>query len=344
MGTTDGMITTRTLGATGPQVSEIGLGAMGMSGMYGPADRAESIATVHAALDAGITLIDTGDFYGMGHNELLIRDALEGRDRDGVLVSVKFGAQRDPSAAWLGYDASPPAVKTALAYSLVRLGTDHIDVYRPARLDPDVPIEETVGAIAEMVQAGYVRHIGLSEVGAETIRRAHATHPIVDLQIEYSLISRGIEDDILPTCRELGIGVTAYGVLSRGLISGHWSRERSTGARDFRSRAPRFAGENLDRNLALVERLREVADATGASVAQVAIAWVRSRGEDIVPLIGARTRERLGEALGALELELSAEDLERIERAMPADAAAGARYPEPQMAVLDSERERERER
>jgi aryl-alcohol dehydrogenase-like predicted oxidoreductase len=332
------MIATRTLGATGPQVSEIGLGAMGMSGMYGPADRAESIATVHAALDAGITLIDTGDFYGMGHNELLIRDALEGRDRDGVLISVKFGAQRDPSAAWLGYDASPPAVKTALAYSLVRLGTDHIDVYRPARLDPDVPIEETVGAIAEMVQAGYVRHIGLSEVGAETIRRAHATHPIVDLQIEYSLISRGIEDDILPTCRELGIGITAYGVLSRGLISGHWSRERSTGARDFRSRAPRFAGENLDRNLALVERLREVADATGASVAQVAIAWVRSRGDDIVPLIGARTRERLDEALGALDVELSDADLARIEDAVPRGAAAGSRYDERQMAHLDSER------
>jgi len=334
----EGMIETRTLGATGPEVSEVGLGAMGMSGMYGPADRAESIATVHAALDAGITLIDTGDFYGMGHNELLVREALEGRDRDGVVISVKFGAQRDPSAAWLGYDASPPAVKTALAYSLVRLGTDHVDVYRPARLDPKVPIEETVGAIAEMVQAGYVRHIGLSEVGAETIRRAHATHPISDLQIEYSLISRGIEDEILPTCRELGIGITAYGVLSRGLISGHWSPERSASAGDFRSRAPRFAPENLARNLQLVERLREIADAAGASVAQVAIAWVRSRGADIVPLIGARTRERLAEALGALDLELSDDDVRRIEEAVPRDAAAGSRYDERQMAHLDSER------
>jgi aryl-alcohol dehydrogenase-like predicted oxidoreductase len=332
------MIKTRTLGATGPAVSEVGLGAMGMSGMYGPADRAESIATLHAALDAGITLVDTGDFYGMGHNELLIREALEARDRDDVVISVKFGAQRDPSAAWLGYDASPPAVKTALAYSLVRLGTDHIDVYRPARLDPDVPIEETVGAIAEMVQAGYVRHIGLSEVGAETIRRAHATHPIADLQIEYSLISRGIEDDILPTCRELGIAVTAYGVLSRGLISGHWSRERSATATDFRSRAPRFARENLERNLALVDRLREVAAGTGASVAQVAIAWVRSRGEDIVPLIGARTRERLAEALGALDVALSDADVRRIEDAVPRGAAAGSRYDERQMAHLDSER------
>src|SRR5690349_353659 len=261
-----------------------------------------------------------------------------GRDRSSVVISIKFGALRDVAGNWLGYDAWPAAVKTFLAYSLRRLGTDYIDIYRPSRLDPKVPIEETVGAIAEMVQAGYVRHIGLSEVGAETIRRAHATHPIVDLQIEYSLISRGIEDEILPTCRELGIGITAYGVLSRGLISGHWSHERSTGARDFRSRAPRFAGENLDRNLALVERLREVADATGASVAQVAIAWVRSRGEDIVPLIGARTRERLDEALGALDVELTDEDLRRIEDAVPRDAAAGSRYDERQMAHLDSER------
>jgi aryl-alcohol dehydrogenase-like predicted oxidoreductase len=332
------MIETRRLGATGPGVSEIGLGAMGMSGMYGPADRDESIATIHAALDAGIKLIDTGDFYGMGHNELLIRDALADRNRDDVVISVKFGAQRDPSGAWLGYDASPAAVKTAVAYSLARLGTDHIDIYRPARVDPAVPIEETVGAIAELIDAGYVRYIGLSEAGTGTIRRAHATHPIVDLQIEYSLISRGIEAEILPACRELGIGITAYGVLSRGLISGHWSRERSTAAGDFRSRAPRFAGENLDRNLALVESLRAVADAKGVSVAQVAIAWVRSRGDDIVPLIGARTRERLCEALGALDVELSAEDLERIERAVPPDAAAGSRYDERQMAHLDSER------
>src|SRR3954451_8425932 len=224
---------TRTLGAAGPQVSALGLGCMGMSGMYGAADEAESIATIHAALDAGIDLLDTGDFYGMGHNELLIREALRGRDRDGVLISVKFGAQRGPDGAWLGYDARPAAVKTALAYTLRRLETDHVDVYLPARLDSNVPIEETVSAIAEMVEAGYVRHIGLSEVGADTIRRAHAVHPIVDLQIEYSLISRGPEEGILPTCRELGIAVTAYGVLSRGLISGHWSRERAA-VQDFR--------------------------------------------------------------------------------------------------------------
>jgi aryl-alcohol dehydrogenase-like predicted oxidoreductase len=311
---------------------------MGMSGMYGPADEAESIATIHAALDAGINLLDTGDFYGMGHNEMLIGRALSERPRDQVLISVKFGAQRGPDGGWLGYDARPAAVKTWLAYSLQRLRTDHVDVYRPARLDPNVPIEETIGAIAELVQAGYVRRIGLSEVGPETIRRAAAVHAICDLQIEYSLISRGIERAILPTCRELGIAITAYGVLSRGLISGHWSPERSLDARDFRGRAPRFRGENLSHNLELVDQLRAIAEAKGVSVAQIAIAWVLSRGEDIVPLIGARRRDRLSEALGALEVRLTDGELARIEAAFPPDAAAGSRYDEAQMAHLDSER------
>jgi aryl-alcohol dehydrogenase-like predicted oxidoreductase len=329
---------TRKLGSHGPEVSSVGLGAMGMSGMYGPADEAESIATIHAALDAGIDLLDTGDFYGMGHNEMLIGRALEGIERDRVLLSVKFGAQRGPDGSWLGYDARPAAVKTALAYSLQRLRTDHIDIYRPARLDPEVPIEETVGAIAELVAAGYVRWIGLSEVGAETIRRAAAAHPICDLQIEYSIVSRGIEREILPTCRELGIAITAYGVLSRGLISGHWSPGRQLQSTDFRRHAPRFQGENLEHNLALVEALRQIADAKGASVAQIAIAWVLARGEDIVPLVGARSRDRLEEALGALELQLSDGDLEQIERAVPADAVAGARYAGAAMAHLDSER------
>jgi aryl-alcohol dehydrogenase-like predicted oxidoreductase len=330
----------RQLGATGPSVSALGLGCMGMSGMYGPAPEDESIATIHAAVDAGIDLLDTGDFYGMGHNEMLIGRALAARPgaREQLAISVKFGAQRGPDGAWLGYDARPAAVKTALAYTLQRLRTDHIDIYRPARLDSNVPIEETVGAIAELVEAGYVRHIGLSEVGADTIRRAAATHPICDLQIEYSLISRGIEAAILPTCRELGIALTAYGVLSRGLISGHWSPDRTLAGSDFRARAPRFQGENLQRNLALAEQLQATAAEHGATAAQAAIAWVLSRGEDIVPLIGARTRERLHEALGAVELQLSPEDLERIERAVPADAAAGERYPEAQMAALDSER------
>jgi len=311
---------------------------MGMSGMYGPADRAESIATIHAALAAGIDVLDTGDFYGMGHNELLIAEALRGRPRDDYLLSVKFGAQRGPDGAWLGYDASPPAVKTALAHSLTRLGVEHIDIYRPARLDPEVPIEETVGAIAELVQAGYVRNIGLSEVGAETIRRGVAVHPICDLQIEYSLISRGIEHEILPACREQGVGITAYGVLSRGLISGHFDAERELAPTDFRSRAPRFSAVNRARNLALVDGLRAVAEAKGATVAQIAIAWVLARGEDIVALVGARTRERLDEALGAERLELDADDLAALERAIPPEAAAGDRYPEPQMAALDSER------
>jgi aryl-alcohol dehydrogenase-like predicted oxidoreductase len=332
------MPATRQLGAAGPVVSTLGLGCMGMSGTYGTADRDESIATIRAALDAGITLVDTGDFYGMGHNELLIADALGGRNRDEVVISVKFGAQRGPDGSWLGYDARPQAVKTALAYTLQRLRVDHIDVYRPARLDANVPIEETVGAIAELVQAGYVRHVGLSEVGADTIRRAAVVHPISDLQIEYSLISRAIERAILPTCRELGIGITAYGVLSRGLISGRYRTDAGPGAGDIRGRMPRFQGENLRHNLALVERLREIADAKGVSVAQVAFAWVLSRGEDIIPLVGARRRDQLEEALGALAVELSPDDLERIERAVPSDAAAGDRYGAPQMADLDSER------
>jgi aryl-alcohol dehydrogenase-like predicted oxidoreductase len=328
----------RPLGNSGIEVSAVGLGCMGMSGMYGPADREESIATIHAALDAGINLLDTGDFYGMGHNEMLIRDALADRDRESVLISVKFGSMRGPDGRPMAYDARPEATKNFCAYSLKRLGTDYIDIYRPARLDKDMPIEETVGAIAEMVEAGYVRHIGLSEVGAETIRRANSTHPIGDLQIEYSLISRTIEGEILPACRELGIGITAYGVLSRGLISGHWSPDRSIAPTDFRSFSPRFQGENLAQNLSLVGRLEEIAQAKGASVAQIAIAWVLARGEDIVPLIGARRRDRLAEALGALELELSDDDLTALDLAVPADAAAGDRYPEAAMADLDSER------
>jgi aryl-alcohol dehydrogenase-like predicted oxidoreductase len=329
----------RKLGAVGPEVSALGLGCMGMSGMYGPSDRSESIATIHAALDAGIDLLDTGDFYGMGHNELLIAEAIRGRPRESYLLSVKFGAQRAPDSVWLGYDARPAAVKTAAAYSLTRLGVDHIDIYRPARLDPKVPIEETVGAIGELVAAGYVRHVGLSEVGAETIRRASTTHPISDLQIEYSLISRGIEHEILPACRELGIGVTAYGVLSRGLISGHFAADRELAAGDFRTHAPRFEGENRERNLALVEAMRALADARGATVAQVAIAWVLAQGHAIVPLVGARTRERLREGLGALELELGADEVASLESAFPPGVAAGDRYPEQQMAVLDSERD-----
>ncbi|GIL40909.1 aldo/keto reductase [Roseiterribacter gracilis] len=328
----------RTLGRTGPQTSGLGLGTMGMSDFYGPADRQESIATLHAALDAGITLLDTGDFYGMGHNEMLIGEALQSRARNQLLLSVKFGALRDADKGFLGYDSRPAAVKNFLAYSLQRLRTDYIDIYRPARLDPNVPIEDTIGAIADEIKAGRVRQIGLSEVSAATIRRAHAVHPIADLQIEYSLLSRDIErNGILATCRELGIGITAYGVLSRGLISGHWSKDRS-GQKDFRALSPRFQGENLDHNLALVDALRALADARGITVAQIAIAFVLSRGDDIVPLVGARRRDRLQEALGALAVKLSSDDLAKIEAAIPAGAAAGARYPEAQIAHMDSER------
>jgi aryl-alcohol dehydrogenase-like predicted oxidoreductase len=312
---------------------------MGMSGTYGRADEGESIATIGAALDAGITLLDTGDYYGMGHNELLIRQALRGRDRDGVVLSVKFGALRALDNAFVGIDGRPLAVQNFLAYTLQRLGTEHVDIYRLGRVDPAVPIEDTVGAIAAMIDAGWVRHVGLSEAGAETLRRAHATHPVADLQIEYSLLSRGIEAEILPTCRELGVGVTAYGVLARGLLGGAWSR-RGAAPGDMRARMPRFRPENLEHNLALVDALRPIAEEKGATVAQLAVGWMLSRGKDIVPLVGTTRRDRLAEAIGAVGLELTEDDLTAIEHAAPPGAVAGERYDERQMAMLDSEQSR----
>ena len=330
------------LGQNGPLVSTFGLGCMGMSDFYGPADRSESIATIHAALDSGITMLDTGDFYGVGHNEMLIAEALKGRRREDVFIAVKFGAMRDPVGGFIGIDVRPQAMKNFLAYTLRRLGTDYVDLYMPARLTSDVPIEETVGAMADMVKAGFVRHVGLSEAGAGSLRRAHAVHPIAALQIEYSLISRGIEEDILPAAKELGIAVTAYGVLSRGLISGHWSQARQEATQDFRAILPRFQGENLAANLKLVEALALIAAEKGGTPAQIAIAWVKAQaavfGATIVPLIGARNRARLSESLGAASVALSTDDLVRIARAIPPDAAKGSRYPDYQMAMLDSER------
>jgi aryl-alcohol dehydrogenase-like predicted oxidoreductase len=331
--TTNRRTETRRLGSTGPDIFALALGCMGMSGMYGHADENESIATIHEALDRGIALMDTGDFYGMGHNEMLIGRALRGR-RDRALLSVKFGAQRAPDGAWLGYDARPPAVKTFLAYTLTRLGVDHIDIYRPARLDPKVPIEDTVGAIADLIKAGYVRYAGLSEVGPDTIRRAHATHPVCDLQIEYSLISRGPERKIFPVLHELGIGVTAYGVLSRGLLSG--STPAQTG--DFRARMPRFIPDNLIQNRRLVEVLKNLSKDKGVSPSQLAIAWVLAKGNNIFPVIGARTRSQLSESLAALDVHLSPSEVAGIEQAMAESAVAGSRYDQHQMQMLDSER------
>jgi aryl-alcohol dehydrogenase-like predicted oxidoreductase len=326
-----------TLGQTGPRIGALGLGCMGMSpGTYGGSDEAESVATIRAAIDSGITLLDTGDFYGMGHNEMLIRRALDGVPRADVVISVKFGAMRDPAWNWVGTDCRPAAVKNFLAYSLRRLGTDYIDVYRPARLDPAVPIEDTIGAIAELIGAGYVRHVGLSEVGAATIRRAHAVHPVADLQIEYSLMSRGIEAEILPSCRALGIAVTAYGVLSRGLLSGRVPAADAKG--DIRVvRMPRFKQGNLEQNLALVAALRRIAAEKRATPAQLAIAWVRWRGPDIIPVVGARRRDQLAESLGGIDLSLNAADLARIESAVSPALTAGGRYDAAQMAHLDSE-------
>ncbi len=323
----------RQLGSTGPAVSAIALGCMGMSGMYGASDEAENIATIHAAIDSGINLLDTGDFYGMGHNEMLIGRALEGR-RNRVLLSVKFGAMRAPGGDFIGVDGRPEAVRNFAAYSLQRLRTDHIDIYRLARVDPKVPIEDTIGAIAGLIQSGYVRYIGLSEAGAHTIRRACAVHPVCDLQIEYSLVSRGIEREILPTLRELGVATTAYGVLSRGLLTD----SRPAGPGDLRTHLPRFTGENYERNRPLIAALAAMAADKGISAARLAIAWVLARGSDIIPVVGARTRSQLSEALAALDVQISPEEFTRIEQAIPPAQVAGTRYGEAQMRMLDSER------
>ena len=326
----------RQLGKNGPRVSAIALGLMGMSGVYGQTDENESIATIHAALDAGINLLDTGDFYNMGHNEMLLGRALRqlgSAGRDKALLSVKFGAMRGPDGSWIGIDTRPAAVKNFLSYSLQRLGVNHIDIYRPARLDPKVPIEETVGAIAELIQAGYVRYVGLSEVGVETIRRAHAVHPIADLQIEYAIVSRSPEAKIFPVLAELGIAVTAYGVLSRGLLSGSKLLEK-----DYRRHFPRFREGNYEQNQQLISELQAFAASRGITPTQLAIAWVLAKGESIIPVMGARRRTQLEETLGALEIRLTPTDLAELEARVPADQIAGTRYDERQMQALDSEK------
>ncbi len=331
--TTSTATTSQTIRLGSLDVFPLALGCMGMSDMYGASDDDEGVATIHAAIDRGVNLLDTGDFYGMGANELLIGRAIKGR-RDRVLLSVKFGAMRGPDGSWLGADGRPAAVKTSLAYTLRRLGTDHVDIYRPARLDPAVPIEDTIGAVADLVKAGYVRAIGLSEVGPDTIRRAHAVHPIADLQIEYSLLSRGPEAKIFPLLGELGIGVTAYGVLSRGLLT----RSRPASPADFRAHLPRFAGDNGKENERLVAALEQLAAERRVSPAQLAIAWARAKGARIVPLVGARNRRQLEDSLGALAIALTPAELARIEEAVPSSAVAGARYQEHLMQFLDSER------
>ncbi len=328
----------RHLGKNGPEVSAIGLGCMGMSGTYGVADEEESVATIHAAIEAGVTLFDTGDFYGMGHNEMLLQKALAGQPRDRLFIGVKFGGMRAPNGAFIGIDARPAVVKNFLAYSLRRLGTDYVDLYQPARVDPFIPIEDTVGAISEMVKAGYVRHIGLSEASAETIRRAHAVHPIAALQIEYSLVSRSVEAEILPVLRQLGIGLVAYGVFSRGLLTGHMPSPESALRGDIRAHFPRFQGENLARNQKLISRLQEIATKKGINVAQLALAWVLSKGKEIIPLVGARHRQQLKDALETLPISLSSDEIAAIERTVPPGSVAGERYGAEQMAVLDSER------
>ena len=335
------MTTTNTtkLGKTGPSVFPIALGcmSMGAGSAYGKSDEAEGVATIHAALDRGVNLIDTGDFYGMGKNEMLVGRALKDR-RDKAVLSVKFGGLRAPDMTFLGMDTRPIAVKSFLAHSLSRLGVDYIDVYRPSRLDPAVPIEDTIGAVADMVKAGYVRHIALSEVGVDTIRRAAKVHPIVDLQIEYSVVTRNAEEKIFPVLAELGIAVTAYGVLSRGLLAG----SKTVGPGDMRAHMPRFSGENAVKNQALVDALARMAQKRGVSSAQLAVAWVRAKGAahgvTVIPTMGARTRQQMAEALAGLDVALTPADLAEIEAAVPASEIAGTRYPAPLMATLDSER------
>ncbi|MDN3937564.1 aldo/keto reductase [Arthrobacter sp. YD4] len=321
----------RTLGSL--TVSALGLGCMGMSEFYGKGDEQESVATIHAFLDAGGTLLDTADMYGPFTNEKLVGGAIKGR-RDDVVLATKFGNERREDGSWVGINGKPEYVRAACDASLQRLGVDHIDLYYQHRVDKTVPIEETVGAMAELVQAGKVKYLGLSEASADTIRRAHSVHPITALQTEYSLWEREPETKVFPVLAELGIGFVPYSPLGRGFLTGQLRSEDDFAPDDFRRHSPRFQGENFTRNLELVDRVTELATAKGCTPAQLALAWLLAQGEHIVPIPGTKKRDRLQENLGAVDVELTAEDLARLEELAPAGVAAGGRYPD--MGSIDA--------
>ncbi len=323
----------RTLGREGLEVSAEGLGCMGMSEFYGTADEDEAIATIHRALELGVTLLDTADMYGPFTNERLVGRAIEGR-REGVVLATKFGNEREEDGTMLGINGTPEYVRKACDASLERLGVDHIDLYYQHRVDQDTPIEDTVGAMAELVQAGKVGHLGLSEASPETIRRAHAVHPITALQTEFSLWSRDPEDELLPTVRDLGIGFVAYSPLGRGFLSGNMRSIDDLDEDDFRRQSPRFQGENFEQNLELVDRVKEIAADKGVKPGQLALGWVLAQGPDVVPIPGTKRRSYLEENVAAADVELSEDELRRLDEAMPAGAAAGDRYAS--MASIDS--------
>ncbi len=323
------------LGNEGLVVSSLGLGCMGMSEFYGTSDEGESIATIRRAIELGVTFIDTADMYGPFTNEKLVGKAIEGR-RDDVQLATKFGNVRGEDGSFGGVRGDAAYVRECCDASLRRLGVDHIDLYYQHRVDPDTPIEETVGAMKELVEAGKVRYIGLSEAGPETIRRANATHPVSALQSEYSLFTRDVEDEILPLCRQLGIGFVPYSPLGRGFLTGAWRKIEDLPESDTRSgRFPRFSEENFQKNVELADRIRDIADEKGATPGQLALAWLLHQGEDIVPIPGTKRRERLEENAGAVDVKLTDEDLRRIEEAMPKGSVAGDRYAEQQMRAVN---------